>query len=420
MRTRLVAVLALLQAATTCQKDYIDEAAEAYDRQYWEKAFELYDRAKDRETDPKLVAMALERRSLCADRASAKYVEIARDHMTTRKYEDAIAAAEKARTFKVTPENTEILVQAKSGKALQLSIQARSHLELGEYDKASAAAEAAIALDPKPDYTNLLLEANRKKRESAAAAVAAAEEAFSRRQWAAAARAYARLGDAEARKRAEFAALMEEAERQLATDRASAVGKLREARRAGYHAEYITQLIDDATPADYEITVQDVAVLPFKPESMLPWDGTGGQVAGAADLLATLARLSGDSGEVLAKGRERILKMAPEGGAAPDCAVKATALGKNAESPVRTDEYAPTVNAVLALKEVVRRGRAEFVLEVKDRDEGAFETVGAWRIELADLLRAEGKRSFVFLDSDKKLRAGGIYGVTLSVRKIAR
>lgn len=425
MRIKLtVVLLGLINAATTCQKDYLDTAQEKFDRGYWEEAYEQYDKAKDRETDPKLVAMAIERKDYCANKVSEKYVQIARDHMLTRKYEEAIAAAEKARSYKITAENTEILMQAKGGKALQLYIQGRSQFELGEYERAVTLAESAIALDPKPEYTTLLLDIRRRQRETAAAAVSTAEDAFAKRQWRAAARAYdvlvQRSADEEARRRKEFAALMEDAEGRLESDRAGALSRLTDARRAGYHSEYVARLIEDSTAADYEVSFLEAVLLPFKPDSHLPWDGTGSAVPGAADLLTTLSRLGGDAEAVLVRARERIVKMAPEGGAAPDAYLKVTGFGQNVESPVRSDEYAPSLGAMVKLKQVTRREKAELTIEVSDKDDKQSESIGSYRIPLGTLVAKEGKQVMIFLDGDKSLRFGGVYGMTVSVRKTSR
>ena len=87
--------------------------------------------------------------------------------------------------------------------------------------------------------------------------------------------------DEEAVKRKDFSERMVRIEALLKSDRSSALASLARIGREGYHQEYLARLIDENTPGDYEITFVGAVILPFKPGSMLPWDGAGGRVAGA-------------------------------------------------------------------------------------------------------------------------------------------
>jgi tetratricopeptide (TPR) repeat protein len=422
LRIRFAAVLALLCMATTCQKDYIDYANEYYDVEDWEKAAENYELALKRETADAVLAKIKERLAICRDKASAAHAQAARDHLAQKRYEEAIREAELARRWKLTDETAALLAQAKGAQAAHHRDVGKGHLAAGEFEKAIAALETAVRLDPSSENTGLLMEAKRRQKEAVAALAARAEEAFAQRRWNDAAKAYGEIlskgTDDEAARRRQFSELMADAEAKLATDRAAALRLLEEAARLGFHADHVALLRDENAPGDYEITFQEAVLLPFKPDSMLPWDGGGGKVAGAQDLLNILAKQEGEPAAKAARARWDISKVAPEGTAAPDCSLKVTVGDEAQESAVRTDEYSPTFNLVVKVKGATKKDRTPLRIVASDADDrGASEEVGAWTVELGEFLKGEAKRTRIFMKPDKTLEAGGIYAITLTVRK---
>lgn len=420
---RLIFCLPLLIAG--CAKDYVDFGDDAFEREYWEEAIEQYEMALPRETAPDVVQRIKENLAVARGRASAQHAENARNAMAAKDFDRAIAEAEIAHKFKPAADTAALLAQARDQKANVYYLRGKAELELGEIDRALASLAEAVQVNPSNgEYVKALQDAKRLRFETVASAEKRAEEGFAKRDWRAAVKAYDELlkwkDDSEARRKSEFAKAMDKAEGALDVDAAVALPFLQKAATFGFHKEYVAQLLDENTPADWEVTFHDATVLPFKPTSNMPWDGTGGVVAGASDLVTRLAELTGDAEVRLAKAAQEIIKFTPPGSAAPDCQLKIVGFGEPVESAVRRDEYRPTFGTTMKVSKRSKRDKTVLIITVSDQDDAFSEPVGTYEMKLGDLLRQEGSRVQIYVGDDKKFRFGGVYGMKISVRKLQK
>ena len=136
IKARLVVALLPILMATTCQKDYIHYADEAYEIEQWEIASKNYEMALRRETADAMLIHIKGRLSECREKAAAAYLRQARDHLILKRYDEAINEVEKARRWSTSPETAKLLVEATQAKADLLLAQGKGLCEQGEYAEA--------------------------------------------------------------------------------------------------------------------------------------------------------------------------------------------------------------------------------------------------------------------------------------------
>lgn len=428
---RIVSAWMLLIAMASCASS-LDRADQAYAREDWDIAANEYGAALKGATDPQELAHIKPRLKEAKEKAAAAHMASARQKLSLGEAHAAMVHAQRAFDLEASDQARLLLADARRAEAARALRDGKAKLEQKALKSAVEQLRLAQELSPSDETQQLLSRAESdlasENRLQFDGLVLDARKYLADRNWARAkskyAEAHAFIQTPQSRKEEEFASLMAEGQEAERSGSPLRMGAAREAygraQKLGFQQEVVQERIRAVTPRDFRITIHGALVLPFKPQSKLPWDGNGGALDGADELLKSLGGFTGPQGIALAGLTASVLQLGNTAMQAPDCFV-IIRVGDQEFGGIATadqDDYQPTWNIGFDVRGVTSSDKRIVSVEVSDNDVLDPDNVGSHQFTLGDLVAKEGPREIPLFSPDGSLQASGLLCLKVSVERL--
>lgn len=429
MRGFSLLILCIILCLTCGCVNYIQRGDEYFAKGYWDDAIHNYEIALEKEKDPAKIneiKQKLERAKL----GGAKYyAKKAKDMIEFKSYSKALKYANLAYKYNPSPQNKELLKQVRVKEAEELFTEAQALLSSKQYDEAVTILQNAIELNPQAEYKSLfstaLSEQKEYHRNEYGRIFPSAEARFAKRDWSEAYQKYQKalkhMETDEAKSKMEFCDLMKNAEKNFDSSSSLALNYLKKAYGKGYLKDYVKEKIRLLSPVDVSITFHNAVVLPIDYNTGKTWDGILGKVYEVSEFLGgkVLSKISPQAAIAMFAGTE-MTKMFTSTLVLPDCYIKINYKGSIYKSKFVPNTCNPNFEYTFNLNNVVPASKDVLSISIVDDDEwNAHDPMGTYQFELCELLKEEGKRTYIFvkdINGEEEYEFGSVYALFISVK----
>ena len=387
--------------------NYIQRGDEYFAKGYWDDAIHDYEIALEKEKDPAKINEIKQKLERAKLEGAKYYAKKAKDMIEFKSYSKALKYANLAYKYNPSSDNKELLKQVRIRQAEELYIEAQAFLNSKQYDKAVKTLQKAIELDPKTEYKTLYNSALSKQKEyhknEYGKLFLSAEENFSKRNWYEALAKYQEaakhMETEEAKSKMEFCDLMKNVEKNHDNFPSLALNYLKRAYEKGYHKDYVKEEIRLLTPVNVSITFHNAVVLPIDHNTGKLWDGISNKVYNVSEFIGgkLLSSIGPQVAIAMFAGTE-MTKMLTSTRVLPDCYIKINYKGSIYKSKFVPNTCNPNFEYTFNLNNVVPASKDVLSISIVDDDKwNAHDPMGTYQFELCELLKEEGKRTYIFV-----------------------